>query len=132
MTKKAYGFPNLDGAGLKIGKSDGGQPIDPDVHTQNFGLYESDEGDLRHMLHTYMPKANGPLKQGKTCLYTNSSDHDFIVDYHPDHPHAIFACGFSGHGFKFGSVMGEVLSQMALESRSAFDISIFSLKRFKP
>lgn len=129
--KKAYGFPNLDGAGLKIGKSDGGQPIDPDVHTQNFGLYESDEGDLRHMLHTYMPEANGPLKQGKTCLYTNSSDHDFIVDYHPDHPHVIFACGFSGHGFKFGSVMGEVLSQMALEGRSAFDISIFSLKRFK-
>lgn len=128
--KKAYGFPNLNGTGLKIGKSDGGHAIDPNQHTQNFGLYDTDEGDLRDMLKTYMPGANGKLIQGKTCLYTNSSDHDFIVDYHPENQHVIFACGFSGHGFKFGSVMGEVLSQMALEGQSEFDISIFSLKRF--
>ncbi|MDN7242536.1 N-methyl-L-tryptophan oxidase [Planococcus sp. N028] len=128
--KKAYGFPSLNGSGLKIGKSDGGQAIDPDLHTQNFGLFETDEGDLRHLLETYIPGANGKLNQGKTCLYTNSSDHDFIVDYHPENKDVIFACGFSGHGFKFGSVMGEVLSQMALDGQSEFDISIFSLKRF--
>ncbi|MCM3609661.1 FAD-dependent oxidoreductase [Planococcus sp. MERTA32b] len=129
--KKAYGFPNLNGAGIKIGKSDGGQPIDPNLYTQNFGLYKEDEGDLRHMLESYMPAANGKLNQGKTCLYTISSDEDFIVDFHPENKNVILACGFSGHGFKFGSVMGEVLSQMAVDGQSQFDISIFSLERFR-
>ena len=129
--KKYYGFPNLTGDGLKIGRSDGGHAIDPDLQTQNFGYYETDEGDLREALETYLPESNGKLNQGKTCLYTLSSDNDFIIDFHPENDRIIFACGFSGHGFKFGSVMGEVLSQMALEGKSQFDISIFSLKRFE-
>ncbi|QHJ69795.1 N-methyl-L-tryptophan oxidase [Planococcus halotolerans] len=129
--KKYYGFPDLNGAGLKIGRSDGGYPIDPDLHTQNFGYHETDEGDLRAALETYMPDANGKLNQGKTCLYTLSSDNDFIVDFHPENNKVIFACGFSGHGFKFGSVMGEVLSQMAVAGQSQYDISIFSLERFR-
>lgn len=125
-----YGFPSIDGAGVKIGRSDGGQPIEPNEHTQNFGLYDSDEGDLRQFLDLYMPGAGGELKQGKTCLYTVSDDHHFIIDHHPDNDRVIFACGFTGHGFKFGSVMGEVLSQMVLKGKSQYDISAFSLKRF--
>lgn len=128
--KKYYGFPSLDGSGIKIGRSDGGHAIEPGLLTQNFGLYDTDEGDLRQGLELYMPRANGSLKQGKTCLYTLSSDNDFIIDFHPENSQVIFACGFSGHGFKFGSVMGEVLSQMAVTGESEFDISIFSLKRF--
>lgn len=128
--KMFYGFPNLDGGGLKIGRTDGGHAIDPDEHTQNFGRYDTDEGDLRGMLQSFMPDANGEFIQGKTCLYTRSSDNDFIIDFHPENNRVILACGFSGHGFKFGSVMGEVLSQMALEGKSPYDISIFSLKRF--
>lgn len=128
--EKYYGFPNLNGGGLKIGRSDGGHAIDPNLLTQNFGYYETDEDDLRFALEAYMSEANGKLNQGKTCLYTLSSDNDFIIDFHPENNRVIFACGFSGHGFKFGSVMGEVLSQMALEGQSQFDISVFSLKRF--
>jgi N-methyl-L-tryptophan oxidase len=129
--KMFYGFPSLNGSGLKIGRTDGGQEIDPDQQTQNFGQYETDEGDLRHFLESYMPEANGTLKEGKTCLYTMSSDHDFIIDHHPENNNIIIACGFSGHGFKFGSVMGEVLSQLAVNGHSEFDISIFSLSRFR-
>lgn len=128
--RKFYGFPKLNGGGLKIGRSDGGQPIDPDRQTQNFGLYETDESDLRQGLELYLPHANGKLEKGKTCLYTLSSDNDFIVDVHPEDSRVIFACGFSGHGFKFGSVMGEVLSQLAIAGESELDISIFSLNRF--
>ena len=126
-----YGFPSLDGAGLKVGRTDGGQAIDPNLHTQNFGHFESDEGDLRQFLSTYMPEANGHLNQGKTCLYTMSDDHDFIVDFHPEHPNVLIACGFSGHGFKFGSVIGEVLSQLTLDGQSPFDLSGFRLDRFR-
>ncbi|PGT88782.1 N-methyl-L-tryptophan oxidase [Bacillus sp. AFS040349] len=125
-----YGFPNIDGAGLKIGRSDGGQDIDPNKHTQNFGLFDTDEDELRFFLKNYMPEANGLLNQGKTCLYTISRDNHFIIDHHPKHDHIIFACGFSGHGFKFASVMGEVLSELAVNGQSKFDLSIFSLKRF--
>ncbi|MCT4777155.1 MULTISPECIES: N-methyl-L-tryptophan oxidase [Exiguobacterium] len=126
-----YGFPSLDGAGLKVGRTDGGQAINPNLHTQDFGRYEADEGDLRHFLETYMPEANGALNQGKTCLYTMSDDHDFIVDVHPEHHNVIIACGFSGHGFKFGSVMGEVLSQLTLDGQTPFDLSRFRLARFR-
>ena len=125
-----YGFPNMAGTGLKIGKSDGRQAIDPNKHTQNFGHYHTDEEELRFFLKNYMPEANGALNQGKTCLYTLSSDNDFIIDHHPEHDHIIFACGFSGHGFKFASVLGEVLSELAVNGQSTFDLSIFSLKRF--
>lgn len=126
-----YGFPSLDGSGLKVGRTDGGQPIEPGIHTQDFGRYDADEGDLRQFLSTYMPAANGPLKRGKTCLYTMSSDHDFIVDFHPEHDSILFACGFSGHGFKFGSVMGEVLSELTLNGETPFDLSRFRLSRFQ-
>lgn len=129
--KMFYGFPSLDGSGLKVGRTDGGQAIDPNSHTQDFGRYEADEGDLRRFLTMYMPEANGELNQGKTCLYTMSSDHNFIVDLHPEYDHVIVACGFSGHGFKFGSVIGEVLSQLALDGSSPFDLSPFALARFR-
>lgn len=129
--KMFYGFPNLNGTGLKVGRTDGGQEIDPNQHTQNFGKYDVDEGDLRYFLENYLPGANGALKEGRTCIYTLSSDHDFIIDHHPDNNNIIIACGFSGHGFKFGSVMGEVLSQMAIKGQTEYDISIFSLNRFQ-
>lgn len=125
-----YGFPNIDGSGLKIGRSDGGQEIDPNQHTQNFGQHDADEQELRYFLKNYLPEANGTLTKGKTCLYTISKDNDFIIDHHPENNHVIIACGFSGHGFKFGSVMGEVLSQLAIKGESQIDISLFSLKRF--
>ncbi|TXC89570.1 N-methyl-L-tryptophan oxidase [Metabacillus litoralis] len=125
-----YGFPNIDGTGLKIGRSDGGQEIDPNQHTQNFGQNDADEKELRYFLKNYLPEANGTLTKGKTCLYTISKDNDFIIDHHPENNHVIIACGFSGHGFKFGSVMGEVLSQLAIKGESHIDISLFSLKRF--
>ncbi len=69
-------------------------------------------------------------KLGKVCTYTNTPDGDFIIDRFKEHPHVIIACGFSGHGFKFSSGIGEVLSQMVISGKSKQDISFFSLRRF--
>lgn len=129
VDKMFYGFPNIDGTGIKLGRTDGGQPIDPDQHSQNFGAYESDEGELRDFLQTYLPEANGSLVEGRTCLMTQSSDHHFIIDTLPENDQVILACGFSGHGFKFASVMGEVLSQLAVNGKTEHDISLFALNR---
>ncbi|MDT3416439.1 MULTISPECIES: N-methyl-L-tryptophan oxidase [Bacillales] len=125
-----YGFPSLDGAGVKIGRHDGGQPADPDQLDRTFGLYPSDEADTRSFLERYMPQAAGPLRQGKVCLYTYTPDEHFIIDRHPEYPHIVIAAGFSGHGFKFASAVGEAASQLITRGTSEIDLSLFRVTRF--
>ena len=125
-----YGFPSFDQTGVKIGRHDGGQVIDPDRLERTFGTYLSDEGDVRSFLETYMPQAAGPLCAGRVCIYTMTPDEHFVVDRHPDHPQIVIAAGFSGHGFKFASAIGEATSQWLVEGASTLDLSMFSLSRF--
>ena len=125
-----YGFPSIDGAGVKIGRHDGGQAIDPDTLERTFGCYLSDEGDVRAFLETYMPQAAGALRQGRVCIYTMTPDEHFVIDRHPDNPHIVFDAGFSGHGFKFASAVGEAASQLLIDGESKLDLSMFSLSRF--
>jgi len=125
-----YGFPSIDQAGVKIGRHDGGMEIDPDRLERTFGAYLSDECDVRAFLETYMPQAAGPLRQGRVCIYTMTPDEHFIIDRHPDHPQFVIAAGFSGHGFKFASAVGEAASQLLTEGSSTHDLSMFALGRF--
>lgn len=125
-----YGFPSFDGSGVKIGRHDEGQPIDPDQLDRTFGAFASDEGDVRSFLETYMPQAAGRLKQGKVCIYTMTPDEHFVIDRHPQHEHVVITAGFSGHGFKFASAVGEVASQLLTEGKTTYDLSLFSLRRF--
>jgi sarcosine oxidase len=66
----------------------------------------------------------------KVCMFTNSPDEHFILDTHPDFPNVSIAAGFSGHGFKFCSVVGEILAQLALDGGTSHDIGMFRLRRF--
>ncbi|MEC1260613.1 FAD-dependent oxidoreductase [Bacillus swezeyi] len=76
-----------------------------------------------------MPKGVGRFSKGGVCLYTRTADEDFIIDQHPEHPHVSITAGFSGHGFKFSSVAGEILSEMSTAGNTKHDISIFSLPK---
>lgn len=125
-----YGFPDFDGSGVKLGRMDKGQDIDPDTVDRTFGIYEDDEGDIRSFLENYMPKAAGKLLDGKVCIFSNTPDSDFIVDLHPDHPNIVLAGGFSGHGFKFASVIGSILSELAIDGETSRDIPYLKLDRF--
>lgn len=125
-----YGFPSINGSGVKVGRMDGGQMVDPDDMDRSFGIYEEDERDVRSFLETFMPEATGFLKQGKVCLFTRTPDEDFIIDHHPQYNHVIIATGFSGHGFKFASAIGEVLMKMALGEEIEYDLSYFRIGRF--
>ena len=69
------------------------------------------------------------LKKGAICIYSRTPDGHFIIDKHPSIPIFLFAAGFAGHGFKFASVVGEILSQLALTGETEHDISIFSVNR---
>lgn len=124
-----YGFPSIDQTGVKIGRHDGGHPIDPDQLDRTFGTYPSDEGDVRSFLETYMPQAAGPLQQGRVCIYTLTPDEHFVIDHHPEHEHVIITAGFSGHGFKFASAIGEAASQLLTDGKSTHDLSLFALNR---
>jgi sarcosine oxidase len=65
----------------------------------------------------------------KTCIFTNTPDEHFILDLHPAHPQVAIAAGFSGHGFKFCSVVGEIMAHLALDGKSTHDILPFALDR---
>jgi N-methyl-L-tryptophan oxidase len=124
-----YGFPSIDGAGIKVGRHDGGDPISPDESMLAFGEIEADEGDLVNYLNQYIPGAQ-QLKYGKTCMYTLTPDEKFIIDLHPNHSNVAIAAGFSGHGFKFSSAVGQALSNLIISGKNDVDISQFAINRF--
>lgn len=126
-----YGFPSIDGSGVKIGRNDQGVLWQPGESIQPFGAYADDEGDLRSALEKYMPSAAGKLIRGAVCKYEMTPDENFIIDYHPEHPNILLAGGFSGHGFKFSSVVGEILADLVVKQATQHDISLFSLSRFQ-
>ncbi|MVP02441.1 N-methyl-L-tryptophan oxidase [Paenibacillus lutrae] len=125
-----YGFPSIGGAGLKIGRHDTGHDWTAGEALEPFGRYAEDEGDLRAALENYMPQAAGVLNKGAVCKYELTPDDDFIIDRHPLHPNVLLAGGFSGHGFKFSSVVGEILTELILYGRSSLNLEPFALSRF--
>ena len=103
---------------------------DPDELNREYGAYEQDENDDRAFLERYMPQAAGELVSGKVCMFSRTPDDDFIIDVHPENPNIILAGGFSGHGFKFASAIGSILSDLSVDGTTAHDISPFKLIRF--
>ena len=124
-----YGFPSIDGAGLKVGRHDGGETMHPAEDMAKFGEFQNDEEDVAQFLAKFMPDTQ-QLKYGKTCMYTLTPDEDFIIDLHPKHPSVAIAAGFSGHGFKFSSAIGQILSDLIISGKTEQNISTFSIKRF--
>jgi N-methyl-L-tryptophan oxidase len=124
-----YGFPDINNTGLKIGRHDTGTPIHPD--DKDAPYHEGDTEELLRFLTQFMGKGSFKLREGKTCMYSMTPDEDFLIDYHPDYPQILYALGFSGHGFKFASAIGEVLSEMAMEKEQTIDINSFCNTRFQ-
>lgn len=126
-----YGFPVHDVPGFKIGNSpEDTPPTDPD--TMNRDATPEDEHTLRRFVDTYFPGAAGPTMAIRPCVVTQSPDTDFIVDTHPDHPNVILAAGFSGNGYKFCSVIGETLADLATTHASPYQIDRITLDRLTP
>ena len=123
-----YGMPSIAGHGLKIGRHDLGEPTTARTIDRNIGADEINQ--LRRVLDTYMPGASGPVELGITCMYTMTPDENYIVERHPLHSQVAYACGFSGTGFKFSPVIGEILSDLVTDGATNPDISMFSSGRF--
>jgi len=124
-----YGFPQETVPGFKLGIYHHlGEDVDPE--TMNREPTARDEAVLRAVVERYFPLASGPTLSLKTCLFTNTPDEHFILDTHPEHPQVVVGAGFSGHGFKFSSVVGEILADLALEGTTRHDLGILGLDRF--
>ncbi len=125
-----YVFPEYGIPGVKIGLyHHRAQAVDPDA-TDWRVLEPEDERVLRDGVARFMPEANGPLLSWRACMFTNTPDEHFVLDRYPGVPQVILASPCSGHGYKFASVMGEVLADMAMDREPAFDLSMFRLDRF--
>ena len=123
-----YGFPDL-GTGVKVAFHHQGEITGPD--SINRKVTGADIEKMRALLARYLPQANGEFLRGTVCLYTNTRDGHFLLDCHPQSDRVIVASPCSGHGFKFASAIGEVLADLALDGKSAFDLSLFRLDRFR-
>lgn len=127
--ERYYGFPVYGIPGFKFGKyghlKERGLPQSFDKNPN-----EQDEAILRAFSAQFFPKGNGPTMTLKTCMFTNSPDDHFILDVHPDYPQVSFATGFSGHGYKFASVIGEIMAELATKGNTKHNIELLRLKRF--
>lgn len=123
-----YGIPSVAGSGLKAAIHAQIHATDPD-HTDREVEPEYIE-QVRDFLQQRIPQGVGPVKETRVCLYTMTPDHDFILDQHPAHPHVVIGAGFSGHGFKFGILTGQILADLAISGETPHDIGLFSVRRF--
>jgi sarcosine oxidase len=124
-----YGFPMHGVPGMKIGYYDHeGAKGDPDSISREVGA--DDEAPLRRFAERYFPEAAGAALDLKACLFELSPDEHFLLDRHPESDLAVVGAGFSGHGFKFCPVVGEILADLALEGETLHDIGFLRLDRF--
>ncbi len=123
-----YGFPDFAGTGVKIGSHLAGRELAAAGDARQ-DANAADGERLSGFLDRYMPAAAGPLRDLKTCIYTRTPDEDFILDLHPDHPQIVIASPCSGHGFKFASVIGEILADLSTAGETPHDISRFGVGR---
>lgn len=123
-----YGIPSVDGSGVKIALHTG-PPIDPTNpdRTPDMQLVERMHNFAQH----FVPQAAGSLVSTRVCLYTMTPDEHFIIDRHPAYPQIVIASCCSGHAFKFSTLLGSILSDLALTGETLHNIDLFRLSRFE-
>ena len=127
-----YGFPlQAEAPGLKTAIHRPGPLIEPD-DGMSLCARATDAEELRPALQRFLPDADGPLMAVRPCMYTNSPDGHFILGRHPGCDRVTLACGFSGHGFKFAPVVGEIVADCALAGRTDLSVEFMSPGRFVP
>lgn len=125
-----YGLPAIDSYGLKVAAHQNAPRL-PGPDGVDWAGSAADEPPVRSFLEQYIPSAAGTVTKTQVCMYTMTPDGHFVIDRHPHYPQVSVACGFSGHGFKFASAVGEVLADLADHGRTGCRIELFSALRFR-
>ena len=124
-----YGFPAIGDRGLKVSRHSGGVSHPAPVELDSL-VDSEDEAAARRFLAKHLPFCSDQLLSQQACMYTLSPDEHFVVDRHPEYDRVVFAAGLSGHGFKFTSVLGQIMAELAMESRVMPEIQFLGLQRF--
>jgi len=123
-----YGFPDF-GDGFKAAFHAHGELTDA-THLEREIDLARDIEPIAHALESWMPDSIGRFLEASACPYTLTADGHFVVDHHPTNPGVVLCGGFSGHGFKFAPVIGEICADLAFAGTSRHDIDFLSLRRF--
>jgi sarcosine oxidase len=124
-----YGFPIHGVPGFKLGYYDrDGETGNP--HSISRDVTSGDEAAVRRFAERYFPDGAGRVLDLKACLFELSPDEHFLLDSHPESELVLLGAGFSGHGFKFCPVVGEILADLALDGETLHDIGFLRLSRF--
>ncbi|WP_366414702.1 FAD-dependent oxidoreductase [Paenibacillus sp. GP183] len=125
-----YGIPSLGlrGEGVKVAFFRMGQTCTADTIDRN--VYDFEVAKMREYIGNRIPQLKGKFLQAKTCLYSNTPDEHFVISLHPEYKQVAIGAGFSGHGFKFVSVVGEILADLATTGTTSLPIELFSPNRF--
>ena len=123
-----YGFPDLP-RGVKASVMHSGKIVeDADAVNRRVGDDEADA--LMKAIRPVLPElSRARVQERDVCLFTNTADHDFVIDFHPAYPRVLISSACSGHGFKFASVIGEIQADLIADGSSRFDLGPFSIKR---
>jgi len=124
-----YGFPRLP-RGVKVSIMHGGETAHSPEEIRR--TIDDDEIDpVRAALEPVLPDLiRAPVRESAVCLFTNTPDHDFIIDFHPEYSQVLVSSPCSGHGFKFASVLGEIQARLLTGAEPGFDLSPFRIGRF--
>lgn len=123
-----YGVPRFDAAGVKVCRHYGGKRVTAASLDRTASV--EDETDVRQFLRQCVPEADGALLDAKVCMNTNTPDMHFVIGHHPANDKVIVAGGFSGHGYKFAPVVGEILADLATTGTTQHPIGLFAPGRF--
>jgi sarcosine oxidase len=126
-----YGFPAIDGmaGGLKLATEKFNEKVTPETVNREVSDEESRQLYQEYVAERLPGLGPGCLKSA-ACLYTSTPDSGFVIDRHPQHENVLIASPCSGHGFKHSAAIGQILAELALDGKTEFDLSKFSLKRF--
>lgn len=124
-----YGFPAIDGRGVKVAEHTGGRTVSDPLAIDR-GLDDGERRSVEDAVARRIPSLGRGLVDHAVCLYTMSPDGHFLVGLHPDHDGVTIAAGFSGHGFKFAPVIGEAVADLALHGRTDQPVRFLSPTRF--
>jgi sarcosine oxidase len=125
-----YGFPHQEGppGGVKVALHSGGEACTPDTIDRR--VRPEDIAEVQAAIGERIPALHGALLEARTCMYTMTPDEHFMLGMHPSYPNVVVASPCSGHGFKFASVIGEILADLADTGTTRHPIELFDPRRF--
>ena len=124
-----YGFPELSKS-VKASVMHEGEIVAAPEEV-NRGITDSDIQPLRAALAPVLPDlSRARVRDSTTCIFTNTPDHDFVIDFHPEHVNVLISSPCSGHGFKFASAIGELQADLLTKGTSRFEIAPFRIDRW--